>query len=260
MGGLHDYINALKNEEVIAYIIEKTGTYPELASVEFLNSLVQKYGITDESAHGHGPKTPSSDDFGINLPKTIENILAYTERATLNKYALASEKYDREEKGVRLFGGLHDFINTLKNEEVIAYIIEKTGTYPELANVNFLGSLVQKYGITDESAHGHGPVTLKAATPSNDEVGINLPKTPENILAYTDRATLNKYALAAEKYDREAKGIKLFGGLHDYIDTLSNEQVIAYILEKTGSYNVNFLSSLVREYGITDESSHGHRQ
>jgi len=243
MGGLHDYISTLADNQVIDYILEKAQEFPELGRVEKLNELVATYGITAPVGHSG---SSSIGEIGINLPDTIENKLAYTDRATLNKFALATEKFDREFKGIRLMGGLHDYIKTLADSEVITYILTKVKTYPELGNVAKLGQLVQQYGIKEEASH-------------TGEIGINLPDTIENKLAYTNRDTLNKYAIAVQKYHRQVNNQRLMGGIDDYINTLSDSQVIDYIRKETTEHpeiaTISALDQIVTKFNV--QGPHG---
>jgi len=258
MGGLDDYISSLSRDQIVSYILKETKEHPELANTDKLNSLGQKYNISANAIH--------SDDqsMGINLPKTIENILAYSDRSTINKYALASEKYFREMKGVRLMGGLHDYISTLTNDQVINYILEKSQIYPELGNISYLASLVQKYNITDETAHGH---VVGIATPSTM---IKLPDAIESlkgphtsplmmtsvdnlndIIANLDSKTLLAYGYALATFEQRQRTIYADG---KYVCGYDNQKLILliqYLVRQYKITNENQLKLLVASYGTT---------
>jgi len=202
--------------------------------MNFFASLIEKYSIIDVSSHVVLATAPVNDDqsVGINLPNTIENILAYSDSSTINKYALASEKYFREMKGVRLMGGLHDYINTLTNDQVINYILEKAQIYPELGNINYLASLD---AITDETAHAHFAV----ASPMMGGGLIDIIRT-------FDRKTLLTYAFAMDQY-RSVNGSLGQGNLlYSYTDV----DLQKYILSIAKLYPVMNSKKAVEDFII----------
>jgi len=74
------------------------------------------------------------------------------------------------------------------------------------------------------------------------------------------RDKLNLWALAAEKYHREVNNEHLLGGLDDYLSSLSDKQVIDYILKEVKEHpelgKSKKLDELVTKYGIKSPIAH----
>lgn len=238
LGGLHDYISALSNQQLIDYIMNQVKEHPELSKQGMLDSLSQKYNINVKSSQ-------SLSSAPIGGFGGLHDYIWKTERSTLNKWALATEAYHRNVNNQQLLGGLHDYINTLSNQQVIEYVLKEAKEHPEIASAQQLNGLVTKFSISEPT-----PILNSTSEKSNDSRG-----GLHDYIWRTDRETLNKWALTSENYHRKVNNLNLFGGLHDFISTLSNEQVINYILNKTKDYpelaSAEKLNSLSAEYGIT---------
>lgn len=153
----------------------------------------------------------------------IEDYLFKMNLEDLKNMALAGESYDRTQRKVILLGGLHDYIDSLSKDQVYEIIMNYVRQYPELRRSGFLESLA---GIPDKGF--------------------------ESLLQNYDLPKLKKTALSLEAYDRDVRKIRLMGGLHDYIDTLTAENLIEYIRRKGEAYpeirNEEKLNSIVSKY------------
>jgi HD superfamily phosphohydrolase YqeK len=194
-GGLKDYIHSLSDTEIITKISDRVKLFNELASDKKFEELAKEYQINyDETTN-------------------FTFLLYRKDRATLIKYALTAEAHERKVKGLQLMGGLHDYIHTQSDEQIINYITEKVKLFNELAVSKNMDEFSVKYEINyDETTNF------------------------TNLLYRKSRSDLIKYALTAEAHERKIKGIQLLGGLHDYIEKLSDEQIINYITEKAKIY------------------------
>jgi hypothetical protein len=142
-------------------------------------------------------------------------------REKLQARALAAEKYHRSLTGRSILGGLHDRINSMSDEDLARYISKEQREHPEL-NLN---EKVNEYGLLSEESQL---------------------KDLEHMLYRTDRLTLINYALATEAGHRiENKQTGLKGGLHDYVYTLSDDEIRQIIMaEATEHKSFNSFSKL----------------
>jgi len=114
-----------------------------------------------------------------------------------------------------MLGGLDDYINTLSNQEIANYILKEAHEHPELNSKDKLNALTQQYSspiVTGANLGGDG--------------GLHA------VLFRLPREKLITLALTTEAYHRDVLDRHLFGGLDDYISTLSNEQIIEYIIKE----------------------------
>lgn len=276
LGGLHDYIDSLENKEIITIIKSFVSENPEL-DITKLEGFIKKNELSKEQLEAYlnglvkDPKdltqlvqtALSVDSYDIEHSKykrlgglhdyahtltqkqLVDAIIAITGRwpelkqegklaqisdrqksrlqgATfggvedylfklnledLKSIALAGESYDRTQRKVILLGGLHDYIDSLSKDQVYEIIMNYVRQYPELRKPGYLESLA---GIPDKGF--------------------------ESFLKNYDINKLKKTALALESYDRDIRKIRLMGGLHDYIDTLTVENLIEYIRRKGEAY------------------------
>jgi hypothetical protein len=123
-------------------------------------------------------------------------------------------------------GGLHDRIYGMTDMEIVEYILKKAETFKELNSAEKLTTLANSYGLNKETE-----------TEVADEIFLEGGFGGLHDYIYrTERKTLEKWALTAEKHHRNVKNLRLMGGLHDYIERLSNAEVAEYILEKAQLY------------------------
>jgi len=175
----------------------------------------------------------------------LHDVLRGESRENLINYALTCEAYDRQQQSLHLLGGLDDYVNSLSNEELIAYVLVKAQAYPELNSLKALEEQKAKFGIAFTS---HEPSTSTSAPVES------VPFLLEDYIYTKPRETLISWALAAQAFDREGRGVHLDGGLEDYVDSLTNEQIISKILEYTKKYpaldNAYALDTMVLKFKI----------
>jgi len=162
-------------------------------------------------------------------------------RDTLINWALAAEDYVRDKKNIHPMGGLDDYINRLSNSEIAQKILKYASENPELNNKDLLEKLVKKY-ITDKDA--------PTAFLDEGQIMGGL----HDYIFREPRETLINWALAAEKYVKSQSSIRRMGGLDDYIDSLTDEQIATKVLEMAAKYPVlnssTKLDALVKSYNI----------
>lgn len=192
MGGLHDYVNSLNQTQIISAILGIVKRWPEL----------RQEGKIDELLKTNQNTLVGSGAFG-----GIEDYLFRMNLDDLKSCALAAESYDRKQRKVTLLGGLHDYIDMLKNEQVYDIIVKYIDAYPALRQAGFLESLAKI---------PRGGFDMAFSNTSMDD--------------------LKTTCLALEAYDRATRKIILMGGLHDYIDTLKQADLINYIRNMAKTY------------------------
>jgi hypothetical protein len=72
-------------------------------------------------------------------------------RSDLEKYALTSEQYYRHKTNKQVYGGLHDYIDTLTDFGLVNYIVAKAYSFPILANIERLSVLADGYGFKNHT-------------------------------------------------------------------------------------------------------------
>ena len=236
-GGLEDMIQGMKDSQIAEYVLDKTVTYPELNSSETLNRLSLAYGISQ-------PEKLKNGKFG-----GLHDYIFRENRNTLIKWALTCEFHDKKEKNLQLLGGLHDYIDTMKNQEIADYILRMADSYPTLNSSEQLENLSNSYGIKFDNQKSLTFLTLE----DNSEIegGLN------DYIWRESRETLIKWAFASELYDRELKQSKIRGGIHDYIHSFTNEQIIEYVLKQAEEHKElnesGFLNGLTEKYGMNSQ-------
>jgi len=227
MGGIHDRLRFMSKYEIIDYITNQASKHQELYDVNYFRTVIAKPSILKL----------------LNLPQKFGGLHDYINtlnRSTLIAYAFAAEQYHQQANNTGfLIGGLHDYISTLLNEEIVEHIMFEINEHPELDSSKKMDELCSTYGIDENSLFDqNGPVVT-------------------SFLNKMTRKQLDSYALASEQYDRDSRRVHLLGGLHDYISTLSNDQVKAYIVEKVEEYpelqNPTLFSKVVNKYGTNQQ-------
>jgi poly-D-alanine transfer protein DltD len=214
IGGIVNMIGRWSTVQISDYILEKVDKYPELDSKDKLNALATQYGL---------------------IQPAREYLTKEDNRQTLEKWALATEKYHREVNHLHLLGGLDDYISSLTNEKVVEYIVKEVSEHPEIDSADKLNELAVKYGIER--------ITVFSNPIKNNSF--------DDIIR---RKTLEAWALTCEQFHRNANNIHPMGGLHDYISRLSDDEVIEYIKKEVAEHeelnSVEKLDKLAKEYGF----------
>jgi hypothetical protein len=227
-GGIHDYVRLLDHEACMKYILSASLKYQELLETETFLSIVAEESLNflAVDAEETSPKMGGLHDFIFRL-----------ERTELVNLAFSAEKFSFEVKGSTLMGGLHDTINSMSNIDIASYILEKAREHKELDNYTFLTGLTEKYGFVQPEvtvAFGAG--------------GLH------DYIFRENRATLEKWALTAEKHHRFVNNKQMLGGLHDYISALTTEEVAEFVLKEAAEHkeldSAEGLNKLAIHYGV----------
>jgi hypothetical protein len=166
-------------------------------------------------------------------------------RETITRWALITEKYHRKVNNQEhIMGGLDDYIGSLSNQEIVAKILKEVDEHRELDSREKLESLGTEYGmggqIVSQNRGGDG--------------GLH------DFIWRLPREKLNTWALTTEAYHRDVNHQHLLGGLDDYISTLSNQQVIDYIMKEVKEHpelaSQGKLDTLSTNYNINVNSVH----
>jgi len=207
----------MSDADIAEYILTKVKEFPELDSEEKLNELIQQ----------------KHENTGLIGGGIIDYVQA-ANRTTLINWALALEAYHREVNQLHLVGGLHDMIGVMSKKDIKKYIMTEAHDHSEITNIAILNGLVTKFNINFTP---HQTLSLALA----------LEDIPRNILI--------NWALTTERYHRTVYDQKLImGGLHDYVNVLSTDKIIEYIVKEADEHDdlntLEKLSQLANEYGI----------
>lgn len=202
LGGVEDYIYSMNSSE-IKYILAKfVLANKELNDIEYFENYANITSMPE----------------GLYFNQT----LSYMSRLKLESYAFACEIYSR--KNVTIFGGLHDYIDTLQEDDLIKYILNVTGEYKELLENNKLEEISKIESVQIEDLR--------------------------DLLASLQKYELAVVAITADEYDREHTGKR--GGIAEYVYTLTEAQIIDIIVEKATKYPElrveRFFKSLIQRY------------
>jgi len=210
LGGLHDYIQRLSDEEVASYILKEVNEHPELNNMHKLKELTTYNKIEERHPLIGGG---------------VHDYLRTLDRNSLEEHALALEKYHDKTTGRHKLGGLHDFIKRLSDEEVASYILKEVSEHPELNNMHKLKELTM--GNTPSQA-------LEFLEDERKPIFIG--GGIHDYLYTLDRKALETHAIALEKYHDKVLGRRRLGGLHDYIDRLTDEEIRKHILDEVNEH------------------------
>jgi HD superfamily phosphohydrolase YqeK len=136
IGGIHDELQEMTNQEIANFIINIVKKYKELDS----------YAKLDEVSRTLGFNTATSEVF-LQNEGGLHDYIWRVPREILIKWALTAENHFRVKESKEFEGGLHDYIDQLPNQEIIEYIMKKAQEYPELDNAETLDRLSIEYGM-----------------------------------------------------------------------------------------------------------------
>ena len=223
MGGIHDYIDKIGKDEIIDYIVDSGLKYKELLEEETFQSVVSP---TLKSEDHHIIGGDDHDKIAYQIV-TLTNSLNTKSLEELKSYAIKVEEWRRNEKGEKLLGGIHDYIDSIGKDEIITYIIQSGMKYKELLEEKTFQSVVSPT-LKSEKDHIYGG-------DDHDEIAYKI-VTLTNFLNSKSIEEVKNYALKVEEWRRNEKGEKLLGGIHDYIDSVGKDKIISYILESGMKY------------------------
>lgn len=274
IGGLHDYITSLSSEEIGKYITIAAKRMPDLNSKEKMDQLAVQYGITDDAVkelakqhlvmkdaeHIYYGENTGNDQWHADLhSESIQECLVNGDRKTLVKWALVAEAVlNAHEPNGKILGGLHDYIESLSNEQLAKYISVASRSHPELNNKENMEKLAETYEISHEH---HSDENKNEELKKNENENKSFNTRLDSLfgeLMEEDRKNLIGWAFAAEKYDREKHGFhQLEGGLEDYAWKLDKDKLVDYITDKARTYpelrDKNYLEFLSRNYKFNRE-------
>jgi len=140
-------------------------------------------------------------------------------REQVEKMALAAEKYHRSATNTVRMGGLHDYIGSLSDADLVNVLQKFMDEHVELRQPYALSKLSfpeffqdSKPMVTGTPLIGGGIADFLASSSWND---------------------LKTTALNCEDFYRKKNNIVLMGGLHDYVNSLSKEALIGIITDYT---------------------------
>lgn len=130
----------------------------------------------------------------------------------------------------------------MTDEEYAKYVIDMAEKFPELDNAVELDRLSQVYGFSNNAS-------LKKIGGMG---GLH------DYIFRKDRNTLIRWAYTCEAHDRKIKNEIIVGGLHDYIEKLTNQEIADYILRMAENYTVlnseQGLESYAKIYAIQEKA------
>jgi hypothetical protein len=227
-GGLEDYVNNLSREQLMDICLKHARTYIELNSIETLNSLSTSYGFSLPSL---------SKKLEAKIMGGLEDFISKESVDVLRQWALTCERFKREQNNQVFLGGLVNYVRLLNKEQLIEVILNYAKEYPQLNSVEELNELAHKYGIVNSEK------IIKEKLGGLD-----------NYILSVSEVTLRQWALTCDKYNRTVRNEFLLGGLSDYIDSLTKEEIIKIILDYATTYpeisNSEKLSELSISYGF----------
>jgi len=145
--------------------------------------------------------------------------------------ALKMEKYIHSKSEFPIMGGLHDYIGSIKKEELVEIMTRMMLNNQELLEIEVYNSVV----APEKKLTFLGDDNSTTETEEERE-----PKMVGGLVDYIWRQTdetLRQWALTCDKFDKEKRNIHVLGGLHDYIDVLSREQLMEIILKHSRTYS-----------------------
>jgi hypothetical protein len=144
IGGLHDYIWVIGDEDLRAYIFREVNEHPELNNIVVINDLAKEF--------------ENGNNDGFEVDTSIKQFLSGLDRDKLAKLALTMERYHRVQIGKeKLIGGLHDYIGNMSKEDLHKYIMNEIKCHKELNKEVAFKALLQE----DENNAKPSPVFLE---------------------------------------------------------------------------------------------------
>jgi hypothetical protein len=209
LGGLHDYIDSMDRNDCMDYISTSVMQNRELLEKQKLLSVIAPEELII-GGDGHDEKAYAF----INLKNT------WTDRSLgeLKDYCLRVEKYVNSKKSTPVFGGLHDYIFRMNKDACIEYLSKAVLDNEELLNNNTFYSVATPQMIIGGDDH--------------DEIAYKFLQLKKSLKA-NSKEELKSYCLKLEKYVNSKRDEPMMGGIHDYIDKLSKEDMMSYISEVT---------------------------
>lgn len=273
LGGLHEYIDVLTEDEVIEYILKCTETHKELLENNKLDEIAKQDIIPLE-----------------DLAELLKSLQKYQ----LAVIAITADEYDRDHTGKR--GGIAEYVFTLTQSELIQFIREKAEKYSELRVERFFKTLIERYEERVLFANFYHASFLIQSLTKNDLLEVayacekfaraksnqsyitgglhdyasklseeqlkeiifeffrshkeltridfleELLSSPKLVvkdnLIQLPIETLQVICVNLESYDRDVRNHHPDGGIHDYVTRLSKEELLSYIFKMFDKYPI----------------------
>ena len=221
MGGIHDYIDKMSRKDLEKFILNVAFENKELLDEEKFNSIVKEEETQKVFL--------AADPEPLGKLGGIHDYIFRVDPDTLNRWALTCQAHHNKMTNQQV----ELDVNKLIKEELIKLVLDMVNKYPGLDSSTELDRLAEQYGVQTKSLSLGGL---------------------DDYIYRQSRSTLIKWALTCEKHERTVKNVTLLGGLHDYIETLSEVEISHYILEKVKIYKEldsgEKLNSLAEKYYI----------
>jgi len=160
----------------------------------------------------------SINEIKEKMKMDIKDSLMSLSRDSLIKYALASEAYHKEINNQQhMIGGLHDYIFNLSNEQLAEKIKQATNEHKEINSIQKLQVLVNGKPL--------------------DRVMIERERIAREYLKTLSNQMLQRCALGVESFHKMKTTSPMYGGLHDYIQSLSDQEIIEYIVMEVSNHH-----------------------
>jgi hypothetical protein len=171
------------------------------------------------------------------ITKEIIDYIMSLERKDLINVAFAMEVYHRESKGQKgLIGGLHDYVFKISDDQIRNFVFKELEEHPEICEKITLVSIVNK------EAH-------KTEELTKYEREFVMGDGIHEFLRSLNRRDLGRLAISIENYHRKQKDEFMFGGLHDYIEQISEEDLRTYVTKEVNEHleinNVEALKTML---------------
>ena len=271
LGGLHDYITQYNKQSLIKYIASVCLEKRELFEEQKFNSVIAQFSSSSNKKEDEKiekallnvihENTENSEKSKSLTSQRFEDLVYIQHRNTLITWALTCEYHDNLKKQAPLVGGLHDYVDSLSEREIADYILRMVDVYPELGSKQTLDDLRKKYEIkyeSDENVDDNDKKDeIEKAEKSLNFLAESEPEGEGGLIDFIfrlPREKLTQYAFTAEKFAHEATGMQVKGGIVDYIDELTNQQIAWFVLDSAKKYpelnSKEFLDALVCRYGF----------
>lgn len=166
-----------------------------------------------------------------NIKQTPEGLdffegLKYLSRKQLVNYGISCRNYEQEKRNSFKIGGFDYYYSRLSESALIDYIT----------------ACVNRDNL--ELAEGKLAIISKPKLLSLEEV--------HDYLSIVIRKSLIKIAIAVDEYDREVSKFPRVGGIIDFVETLTNEEIIQEVMNKSLNNpelrEINMIKNLVLRY------------
>jgi hypothetical protein len=132
IGKFPEIVSKLDKDGCLKYIVSAAIKYQELLDMPFFKAI-----IAPEHSETHKEQPIGG----------LHDYIFRLDRETLDDFALSCERFIQEKKGAMVFGGLHDTLRLMSNQDVAQYVLDRTKDYPELDSFSTLQKLSMDYGF-----------------------------------------------------------------------------------------------------------------